>query len=62
LKYHVRNRISSAARQNPRLAYLWTHGGFSSSKGFGLLHLERVLRGDVPGDADAHSGEEDDAG
>ena len=62
LKYHVRNRISSAARQNPRLAYLWTHGAFSGSKSFGLLHLERVLRGDVPREPDAHSGEEDHAG
>jgi hypothetical protein len=47
LKYHVRNRIRSAERQNPRLEYLWTHGGFSGTKAFGLLHLERVLRGDV---------------
>ena len=47
LKYHVRNRISSAERQNPRLEYLWTHGGFGGTKAFGLLHLERVLGGGV---------------
>ena len=62
LKYHVRNRISSAGRQNPRLAYLWRHGGFGGSRSFGLLHLERVLRGDVPGEADAATAEEDHAG
>ena len=60
LKYHVRNRIRSAERQNPRLEYLWTHGGFSGSKAFGLLHLERVLRGDVTGAAEAPPEEEDD--
>jgi hypothetical protein len=59
LKYHVRNRISSAARQNPRLEYLWTHGGFSGSKAFGLLHLERALGGGVTGEAEANSQEED---
>jgi hypothetical protein len=58
LKYHVRNRIRSAERQNPRLEYLWTHGGFSGTKAFGLLHLERVLRGDVAAEA---SQEEDHA-
>ena len=57
----MRNRISSAERQNPRLEYLWTHGGFSGTKAFGLLHLERVLRGDVTGEAEAHSQEEDHA-
>jgi hypothetical protein len=62
LKYHVRNRIRSAERQNPRLDYLWTHGGFSGDKSFALLHLERVLRGDVTGEADAPSQEEDHAG
>jgi hypothetical protein len=59
LKYHVRNRIRSAERQNPRLEYLWTHGGFSGTKAFGLLHLERVLRGDVTSGTEAHSQEED---
>jgi hypothetical protein len=59
LKYHVRNRIRSAERQNPRLEYLWTHGGFSASKAFGLLHLERALRGGVTSDAEANSQEED---
>ena len=62
LKYHVRNRIRSAERQNPRLDYLWTHGGFSGGKAFALLHLERVLRGDVTGEAEAPSREEDHAG
>jgi hypothetical protein len=62
LKYHVRNRIRSAERQNPRLEYLWTHGGFSGSQAFALLHLERVLRGDVTGEAEASSQEEDHAG
>jgi hypothetical protein len=65
LKYHVRNRIRSAERQNPRLEYLWTHGGFSGTKAFGLLHLERVLRGDVASETDvtgeAQSQEEDHA-
>jgi hypothetical protein len=61
LKYHVRNRIRSAERQNPRLEYLWAHGGFSGTKAFGLLHLERVLRGDVAGEAEAQSQEEDHA-
>jgi hypothetical protein len=55
LKYHVRNRIRSAERQNPRLEYLWTHGGFSGTKAFGLLHLERVLRGDVTSETDVTS-------
>ena len=64
LKYHVRNRIRSAERQDPRLEYLWTHGGFSGARSFGLLHLERVLRGDVTsvtGEAEAQSQEEDHA-
>jgi hypothetical protein len=61
LKYHVRNRIRSAKRQNPRLEYLWTHGGFSGSKAFGLLHLERALRGDAAGADDAPSSEDDHA-
>ena len=60
LKYHVRNRISSAERQNPRLQYLWTHGGFSRTRAFALLHLERVL-GALAGDAQARSQEEDRA-
>ena len=62
LKYHVRNRIRSAGRQNPRLEYLWTHGGFSGSKAFGSLHLERLLGGDAIGGTEAHSQEEDLAG
>jgi hypothetical protein len=60
LKYHVRNRISSAERQNPRLQYLWTHGGFSGTRAFALLHLERVL-GALAGDAQTRSREEDRA-
>jgi hypothetical protein len=62
LKYHVRNRLRSAARQNPRLEYLWTHGGFSGSKAFALLHLERALRGDASGEVEALAQEEDHAG
>jgi hypothetical protein len=60
LKYHVRNRIRSAARQNPRLEYLWTHGGFIGTRAFGLLHLERVLGGDAAGEADVHPPQEED--
>ena len=56
------HRIRSAERQNPRLDYLWTHGGFSGGKSFALLHLERVLRGDVTGEAEAPSQEEEHAG
>jgi hypothetical protein len=62
LKYHVRNRISSAGRQNPRLEYLWTHGGYTGGKAFGLLHLERVLRGGVTSETEALSEEDDYAG
>jgi hypothetical protein len=62
LKYHVRNRIRSADRQNPRLRYLWTHGGFSGTKAFGLLHLERVLGGNVTSGTEADPPEEDHAG
>jgi hypothetical protein len=63
LKYHVRNRIRSAERQNPRLEYLWTHGGFSGAKSFGLLHLERVLGGGGTGEAEAEArAQEEDHG
>jgi hypothetical protein len=62
LKYHVRNRIRSAERQDPRLAYLWTHGGFSGSRAFGLLHLERVLGGGAARGSEARPDEEDHAG
>lgn len=58
LKYHVRNRIGNATRQNPRLKYLWEHGSLTGKKSFAALHLERVLRHDltVP---EAHAEEED---
>lgn len=45
LKYHVRNRLRSAERQNSRLDYLWQTGGFASRKSFGAMHLERILGG-----------------
>lgn len=59
LKYHVRNRIRNAERQNPRLEYLWNTGGFSARKAFGSLHLERVLRGHTIGESEADSREEE---
>ena len=45
LKYHVRNRIRSAGRQNDRLDYLWRSGGFNTRKSFAALHLDRILSG-----------------
>src|SRR5262249_50453596 len=63
LKYHVRNRIANAARQNPRLEYLWEHGALTGKKSFAALHLERVLRHDLTApDAGAEEEEEDHAG
>jgi hypothetical protein len=59
LKYHVRNRIGNADRQNPRLEYLWRQGGLNGRKSFAALHLERVLRHDVTAQ-DAHAGEDGD--
>ena len=47
LKYHVRNRIRNANRQNPRLQYLWGQGSLTGRKSFAALHLERVLRHDL---------------
>jgi hypothetical protein len=61
LKYHIRNRIRNAVRQNPRLEYLWTQGGFSERKAFGSLHLERVLHGNMSATADTHAQEEGNA-
>ncbi|HWB84699.1 MAG TPA: hypothetical protein VG675_11210 [Bryobacteraceae bacterium] len=60
LKYHVRNRLGNARRQNPRLQYLWKQGALGGKKSFAALHLERVLRHDVPAAPDIHSDEEDD--
>ncbi|HET9165384.1 MAG TPA: hypothetical protein VFP11_05265, partial [Candidatus Angelobacter sp.] len=48
LKYNVRNRIRNATRQNPRLQYLWDQGSLTTKKSFAALHLERVLRGQMP--------------
>jgi hypothetical protein len=44
LKYHVRNQIRSASRQNPRLDYLWRSGGLNASVAFGAIHLDSILR------------------
>lgn len=60
LKYHVRNRIRNAKRQNPRLQYLWKQGSLNSRKSFAALHLERVLRHDLALATDVDSGEDDD--
>ena len=60
LKYHVRNRIGSANRQNARLKYLWKEGSLKGKKSFAALHLERVLRHDVAAPPDVHSEEDDD--
>ncbi len=46
LKYHVRNRIRSAERQNPRLEYLWKTGGFNTKMAFSSMHLDSILRGE----------------
>jgi hypothetical protein len=43
LKYHVRNRIRSAKRQNQRLDYLWRTGGLGKRTAFGALHLDSIL-------------------
>jgi hypothetical protein len=60
LKYHVRKSIRNAYRQNPRLAYLWQHGGLTGRpSSFAALHLERVLRHDFT-TLDPHTEEEDD--
>lgn len=61
LKYHVRNRIRNEKRQNPRLQYLWEQGSLNGKKSFAALHLERVLRHDMPIAPDVHSEEDDDA-
>ncbi len=58
LKYHVRNRIRNAKRQDARLKYLWKQGTLGGRKSFAALHLERVLRRDVAPIADPHSPEE----
>jgi hypothetical protein len=66
LKYHVRNRLRSAERQNPRLKYLWETGGFNTRKAFGALHLERILGGHTRAEPQSHAeeshAEEDDNG
>ncbi len=59
LKYHVRNRVRNADRQNPRLKYLWQHGSLTGRKSFAALHLERVLRHDLA-TPDIHSEEDSD--
>jgi hypothetical protein len=59
LKYHVRNRIRSAERQNPRLEYLWESGEMNTRMAFGALHLDRVLHGQSTHESEAYSGEED---
>jgi hypothetical protein len=59
LKYHVRNRVRNADRQNPRLEYLWKHGSLTGTKSFAAMHLERVLRHDIT-TQDTHGGEDGD--
>ena len=59
LKYHVRNRIANAKRQNKRLEYLWKEGSMQGKRSFAALHLERVTRHDVAAAPDAHFEEED---
>jgi hypothetical protein len=61
LKYQVRNRIRSAARQNPRLEYLWESGELNTQMAFGALHLDRVLHGHTAHESETQSQEEDDA-
>ncbi len=39
LKYHVRNRLRTATRQNPRLRYLWAKGSLNGRMSFAALHL-----------------------
>lgn len=48
LKYHVKKRIRSAKRQNPRLEYLSRQGSLNAKKSFAALHIERILRHDTP--------------
>jgi hypothetical protein len=57
LKYHVRNRIGSAERQDPRLEYLWAHGGFSESKGFAGMHLRQAIQGGGMAEGAAENGD-----
>ena len=46
LKFHINNRINHAARQTPRLKYLWEYGFFNrkafSDNAFARLHLQRA--------------------
>lgn len=46
LKFHVNNRINHAARQTPRLKYLWEYGFFNrkafTENAFARLHLQRA--------------------
>jgi len=60
LKYHLRNRIWSAKRQDPRLRYLWEQGSLNTRKSFAALHLERALRHDVAVAPEAQPLEEGD--
>lgn len=44
LKFHVRNRVLGASRQNERLRYLWESGflgGDSTERGFAAMHRRR---------------------
>jgi hypothetical protein len=59
LKYHVRNRIGTQARQNQRLEYLWKTGAFNTKMSFSAMHLESILRGQPTLEADS---EDDDNG
>ena len=59
LKYHVRNRIRSAARQNPRLEYLWKTGGFNTKMAFSSMHLDSILRGEPTLESDGNAEEEE---
>ena len=47
MKYHINNRIDNAARQTPRLKYLWKYGYFDdvnmAPNAFARLHLNRAL-------------------
>jgi hypothetical protein len=62
LKYHIRNRIRNAKRQNPRLECLWGQGALGGKKSFAALHLERVLRHDLMTASDTYSEEEAESG
>ena len=59
LKYHVRNRIGTQARQNQRLEYLWETGAFNTKMSFSAMHLDSILRGQPTLEADL---EDDDNG